>query len=105
MTSICMTKPSNCKEAAEVQVSQDAITKESDVWKTMPEPIVELQIDFEHVADVIIEESKPRFGSREFSQKEGINFIDNNASIARVFKVHEQDTHDSKLKMLAHEVT
>jgi hypothetical protein len=59
---------------------------------------VESMIESIHAADLSIEEYQDRFVVKGFSHKEGVQLVEAFASVVGGFKIHEQDTHDCRLK-------
>ena len=88
-------EPSNYEEATEKKEWKDAMIEESqsimknDVWDVVPRPegksvVTSKRIcKIKHVADSSIEKNKARFVARGFSQKEGIDYEETFAPIAR----------------------
>jgi hypothetical protein len=92
---IINSKPSNYQEAADRQVWQDAMVEEytsimkNDVWDIVPrlegKSIVTFKWLFKikHVADGSIENFKARCVARGFSQKEGVDYEETFAPVAK----------------------
>jgi hypothetical protein len=88
-------KPSSYEEAAENQVWKDAMAEEyqsimqNDVWDVFPRPkeksVVSLKWIYKtkHTADGSIEKYKARFVARGFSKKQGIDYEETFAPVAR----------------------
>ena len=80
-------EPSNYEEAAEQKEWKDAMIKEhqsimkNGVWDVVPRPKGKSVV--KHVADSSIEKYKARFVARGFSQKEGIDYGETFAPIAK----------------------
>jgi hypothetical protein len=95
MSSIIDTKPSSYEEATRKQVWQNAMMEEynsimkNDVWEIVPRPEGKSVIDsrwlykVKHVADGSIEKYKAWFVARGFSQKEGVDYEETFAPVAR----------------------
>lgn len=95
MTRISTAEPSSFEEAAKQHVWEDAMMEEyqsilkNDVWDIVPRPegksIVSSKwiYKIKHFAEGSIEKYKARFVARGFSQKEGIDYDETFAPIAR----------------------
>ena len=88
-------EPSSYQEAAENQVWKDAMVEEyssimqNDVWEVVPRPTDRAVVGsrwiykIKHGADGSIEKYKARFVAKGFSQKEGIDYEETFAPVAR----------------------
>jgi hypothetical protein len=88
-------EPSNYQEAAQHQVWRDAMVEEytsimqNDVWEVVPRPTDRAVVGsrwiykIKHGADGSIEKYKARFVAKGFSQKEGIDYEETFAPVAR----------------------
>ena len=88
-------EPSSYQEATEHQVWQDAMVEEyssimqNDVWEVVPRPTDRVVVGsrwiykIKHGADGSIKKYKARFMAKGFSQKEGIDYEDTFAPVAR----------------------
>ena len=88
-------EPSNYQEAAQHQVWRDAMVEEytsimqNDVWEVVPRPTDRAVVGsrwiykIKHGADGSIEKYKARFMAKGFSQKEGIDYEETFAPVAR----------------------
>jgi hypothetical protein len=95
MAQISDAKPTNYEDVATQQVWKDAMVEEyqsimkNDVWKVVPRPegksVVTSKWSFKikHAANASIEKYKARFVVRGFSQKEGIDYDETFAHVAR----------------------
>ena len=95
MSSLLDSEPSRCEEAYKHQCWRDAMTEEyesilkNDVWDIVPRPeeksVVTSKWIFKikHVADRSIEKYKARFVARRFSQREGGDYDETFAPVAR----------------------
>ena len=118
LSNIIDAKPSSYKEAVEKKVWKDAMLEEyqsimkNDVWDVVPRPegkslaTSKWIYKIEHAADGSIEKYKTRFVARGFSQKEGIDYEETFAPMARYtsiraimalaaklgWKLHQMDT-------------
>lgn len=99
MSEIINSEPSCVKEALNHQVWKDAMSKEyqsivkNDVWDIVPRPKEKSVVSskwlfkIKHVADGSIEKHKARFVARGFSRKEGIDYEETFAPVARYTSV------------------
>ena len=88
-------EPSSYEEAAKQKEWKDAMIEEyqsimkNDVWDVLPRPEGKLVVTskwiykIKHAADGSIEKYKARFVARGFSQKEGIDYEETFAPVAR----------------------
>lgn len=95
MSHFIASEPSNFEEASNQQVWKDAMMEEyqsiikNDVWDIVPRPkgksVVSSKWLFKikHAADGSVEKYKARFVARGFSQKEGIDYEETFAPVAR----------------------
>jgi hypothetical protein len=95
MSSIIDAEPSNFDEATDQEVWRDAMVEEytsimrNDVWDIMSRPEGKLVVSsrwlyrIKHVADGSIEKLKAKFVARGFSQKEGVDYDQTFALVAR----------------------
>jgi hypothetical protein len=95
MSKIIDSKPSTYEEVAKQQVWKDAMMEEyqsimkNDVWEVVPRPEGKSVVTskwiykIKHVADGSIEKYKARFVARGFSQKEGEDYDETFAPVAR----------------------
>jgi hypothetical protein len=131
MTHIIDVEPSTYEEAARLQVWKDAMMEEyqsimkNDVWEVVARPegksIVTSKWIFKikHAADRCIEKYKAKFVARGFSQKEGIDYEETFAPVARYtsiravislaavlgWRLHQMDVKTAFLNgMIEHEV-
>ena len=95
LSNIIDAKPSSFEEAVEKKVWKDAMHEEyqsimkNDVWDVVPRPEGKSVVTskwiykIKHAADGSIEKYKARFVARGFSQKEGIDYEETFAPVAR----------------------
>jgi hypothetical protein len=95
MSDLIDREPSSFQEASEQQVWRDAMVEEhasimkNDVWEVVPRPEGKSVVGsrwiykIKHVADGSIEKFKARFMAKGFSQKEGVDYDETFASVAR----------------------
>jgi len=95
MSKIIQNEPSSFSDAVKHQVWKDAMTEEyesiikNDVWEVVPRPQDKTVVTskwlykMKHVADGSTEKYKARFVTRGFSQKEGIDYDEIFAPVAR----------------------
>jgi hypothetical protein len=95
MSELIEAEPSSFQEASEQQVWRDAMMEEyssimkNDVWEVVPRPEGKSVIGsrwiykIKHVADGSVDKFKARFVAKGFSQKEGIDFSETFAPVAR----------------------
>lgn len=95
MSDLSKTEPTNPSDAIKHIAWKEAMTKEyqsimkSNVWEIVPRPKGKFVVSSEwifkikHAADGSIEKYKARFVARGFSQKEGIDYEETFASVAR----------------------
>jgi hypothetical protein len=95
MSNILDSEPSSFQEAADQQVWWDAMVEEytsimkNDVWDIVPRPEGKSVVSsrwlykIKHVADGSIEKFKARFVARGFSQREGVDYEETFAPVAR----------------------
>jgi hypothetical protein len=95
MTNIIDSEPSNFEEAANQQVWRDAMVEEhnsimrNDVWEIVSRPVGKSVVTsrwfykVKHAADGSVEKYKARFVARGFSQKEGVDYEETFAPVAR----------------------
>jgi hypothetical protein len=101
MSNISESKPSTFEEAENQQDWKDAMIEEYssimriDVWEIVPrhegKSVVTSQSIFKvkHVADGSVEKYKARFVARGFSQKEGVDYQETFAPVARYASIRE----------------
>ena len=99
ISDLSKSEPTNVSDAIKHTAWKDAMTEEyqsiikNDVWEIVPRPegksVVSSKWIFKikHVADGSIEKSKARFIARGFSQKEGIDYEETFAPVARYTSV------------------
>lgn len=99
MSEISKSEPSDVKVAMKQQNWKDAMTEEynsilkNDVWEIVPRPKNKSDVSskwlfkIKHAADVSIGKYKARFVVRGFSQKEGINYEETFAPVAKYTSV------------------
>jgi hypothetical protein len=95
MAQISDAKPTIYEDVAKKQVWKDAMVEEyqsimkSDVWEVVPRPEGKSMVTskwlfkIKHAVDRSIEKHKARFVARGFSQKEGIDYDETFAHVAR----------------------
>jgi hypothetical protein len=95
MTNIIDSEPSNFEEAANQQVWRDAMVEEhnsimrNDVWEIVPRPEGKSVVTsrwlykVKHATDGSVEKYKARFVARGFSQREGVDYEETFAPVAR----------------------
>jgi hypothetical protein len=95
MSELLEAEPSSFQEASQQQVWRDAMVEEyasimkNDVWEVVPRPEGKSVIGskwiykIKHVADGSVEKFKARFVAKGFSQKEGIDYDETFAPVAR----------------------
>jgi hypothetical protein len=95
MSELLEAEPSSFEEASQQQVWRDAMVEEyasimkNDVWEVVPRPEGKSVIGsrwiykIKHVADGSVEKFKARFVAKGFSQKEGIDYDETFAPVAR----------------------
>ena len=95
MSHIIDAEPSSYEEAAGQSVWRDAMMEEyqsimkNDVWDVVPRPKGKSVVTskwiykIKHAADGSVEKYKARFVARGFSQKEGIDYEETFAPVAR----------------------
>jgi hypothetical protein len=95
MSELIEVEPSSFQEASEQQVWRDAMMEEyssimkNDVWEVVPRPEWKSVVGFrwiykiKHAADGSVDKFKARFVAKGFSQKEGIDFSETFAPVAR----------------------
>jgi hypothetical protein len=95
MSTIIQNEPSSFSDAVKHQVWKDAMTEEyesimkNDVWEVVPRPQDKTVVTskwlykIKHAADGSTEKYKARFVARGFSQKEGIDYDEIFAPVAR----------------------
>jgi transposase InsO family protein len=95
MTNIIDSEPSNFEEATNQQVWRDAMVEEhnsimkNDVWEIVPRPVGKSVVTsrwlykIKHATDGSVEKYKARFVARGFSQKEGVDYEETFAPVAR----------------------
>ena len=95
LSQIIDSEPCSFDEANKLQVWRDAMMEEyqsimkNDVWEIVPRPQGKFVVTskwlykVKHAADGSIEKYKARFVARGFSQKEGINYEETFAPVAR----------------------
>jgi len=100
MSTIIQNEPSSFSDAVKRQVWKDAMTEEyesimkNDVWEVVPRPQDKTVVTskwlykIKHAADGSKEKYKARFVARGFSQKEGIDYDEIFAPVARYTTIH-----------------
>jgi hypothetical protein len=95
MSNISDAEPSSFEEADKLQVWKDAMLEEyrsilkNDVWDIVPRPKDKSMVSskwiykIKHATDGSVEKFKERFVARGFTQKEGINYEETFAPVAR----------------------
>jgi hypothetical protein len=95
MSELIEAEPSSFQEASEQQVWRDAMMEEyssimkNDVWEVVPRPEGKSVVGsrwiykIKHVVDGSVDKFKARFVAKGFSQKEGIDFSETFAPMAR----------------------
>lgn len=95
MNDLTKAESNNVSEALEHQVWKDAMSEEyqsimkNDVWEIVPRPTKKSVVSsnwlfkIKHAANDSIEKHKARFVARGFSQREGIDYEENFAPVAR----------------------
>eukprot|EP00253_Pinus_taeda_P004112 PITA_04112 len=95
MSTIIQNEPSSFSDAIKHQVWKDVMTKEYesimkiDVWEVVPRPLDKTVVTskwlykIKHVADGSTEKYKARFVARGFSQKEGVDYDEIFATVAK----------------------
>ena len=95
MAQISIAKPTSYEDVARQQVWKDAMMEEyqsimkNNVWDVVPRPKGKSVVTFKrlfkikHAVDGSIEKYKARFVARGFSQKEGIDYDETFAPVAR----------------------
>jgi hypothetical protein len=95
MSELLEAEPSSFQEASQQQVWRDAMVEEyasimkNDVWEVVPRPEGKSVIGsrwiykIKHAADGSVEKFKARFVAKGFSQKEGIDYDETFAPVAR----------------------
>jgi hypothetical protein len=116
MRSISQSEPSTFEEAANQQVWMDAMMEEyssimrNDVWEIVPRPdgnsLVTSRWTFKikHVADGNIEKYKARFVARGFSQKEGVDYEETFAPVAKYASIRAVISTTSKMGWRIHQM-
>jgi hypothetical protein len=100
VTCITESEPSSYEEAATQQVWREAMVEEyasimqNDVWEVVPRPDGKSMISskwlykIKYAADGSIEKYKARFVVRGFSQREGVDYSESFAPVARYASIH-----------------
>jgi hypothetical protein len=116
MRDIIDSEPTNFEEAAGHQVWRDAIMKDyasimkNDVWDIMSRPegksvvISRWIFKIKHTADGNIEKYKARFVARGFSQKEGVDYEETFAPVARYTSISVVIYIDSEMGWRIHQM-
>jgi hypothetical protein len=111
-----MKKPTCFEEAIQKKEWADAMTEEyqsiikNDVWEIVPRPkskdVVSSKWLFKikHAADGSIEKYKARFVARGFSQKEGIDYEETFAPVARYTSIRTIIALAAKMKWTLHQM-
>jgi hypothetical protein len=109
-------EPTCFEEAIQKKEWADAMTEEyqsiikNDVWEIVPRPkgkdVVSSKwlYKIKHVADGSIEKYKARFVARGFSQKEGINYEEKFAPVARYMLIRTIIALTAKMKWKLHQM-
>lgn len=95
MSELIEVEPSSFQEASKHQVRRDAMVEDyssimkNSVWEVVPQPkdksVVGLRLLYKikHATDSSVEKFKVRFVAKGFSQKEGVNYDETLAPVAR----------------------
>ena len=99
LTELINSEPSSFREAAQHDVWQEAMVEEYDsimknqVWEVVSRPQGKKVVGFrwiykvKHAADGSVEKYKAHFVAKGFSHKEGINYEETFAPVARYFSI------------------
>jgi hypothetical protein len=116
MCNLLNEEPTSFEEAIQKKEWADAMTEEyqsiikNDVWEIVPRPKSEDVVSskwlfkIKHAADGSIEKYKARFVARGFSQKEGINYEETFAPVARYTSIKTIIALAAKMKWKLHQM-